>query len=63
MVLPAESTALYRSHAEDDDLVVAAKGFLQLAIGQAGRIQPRVINVDGHPPYPAQLKIGSETLE
>src|SRR5688500_2142395 len=30
---------------------VAAKGFLQLAIAQAGRIQPRVINVDGHPAY------------
>jgi IS6 family transposase len=29
----------------------AAKSFLQLAIAQAGRIQPRVINVDGHPAY------------
>src|SRR5919107_2419728 len=34
---------------------VAAKGFLQLAIAQAGRIQPRVINVDGHPAYPAAV--------
>jgi transposase-like protein len=34
---------------------VAAKGFLQLAIGQAGGIQPRVINVDGHPPYPSAI--------
>ena len=31
---------------------VAAKGFLRLAIGQAGRVQPRVINVDGHSAYP-----------
>jgi IS6 family transposase len=34
---------------------VAAKGFLQLAMTQAGRIQPRVINVDGHPAYPAAV--------
>lgn len=34
---------------------VAAKGFLQLAIAQAGRIQPRVINVGGHPAYPAAV--------
>jgi transposase-like protein len=27
---------------------LAAKGFLQLAIAQAGRIQPRAINVGGH---------------
>ena len=27
----------------------AARVFLQLAVAQAGRIQPRVINVDGHP--------------
>jgi transposase, IS6 family len=26
---------------------IAVKSFLQLAIGQAGRIQPRVIHVDG----------------
>ena len=34
---------------------VAAKGFLQLAIAQAGHIHPRVINVDGHPAYPAAV--------
>src|SRR3712207_2329939 len=34
---------------------VAAKAFLQLAIAQAGPIQPRVINVDGHPAYPAAV--------
>jgi transposase-like protein len=34
---------------------VAAKAFLQLAIAQAGRIQPRVINVDGHAAYPAAV--------
>lgn len=34
---------------------VAARGLLQLAIAQAGRIQPRVINVDGHPAYPAAV--------
>ena len=34
---------------------VAAKGFLRLAIGQAGRIQPRVINVDGHSAYPCAV--------
>ena len=34
---------------------VAAKGFLQLAIAQAGRVQPRVINVDGHPAYPVAV--------
>jgi transposase-like protein len=34
----------------------AAKSFLQLAITQAGRIQPRVINVDGHPAYPAAIE-------
>jgi len=35
---------------------IAAKAFLQLAIAQAGRIHPRVINVDGHPAYPAAVK-------
>jgi transposase, IS6 family len=35
--------------------VIGAKGFLQLAIAQAGRMQPRVINVDGHPAYPAAV--------
>ena len=34
---------------------IAGKGFLQLAIAQAGRIQPRVINIDGHPAYPAAV--------
>jgi len=34
---------------------VAAKGFLQLAIAQAGRVPPRVINVDGHAAYPAAI--------
>lgn len=32
---------------------IAAKGFLQLAL--SGRIRPRVINVDGHPAYPAVI--------
>jgi transposase-like protein len=42
---------------------VAAKSFLQLASAQAGRIHPRVINVDGHPAYPvavAELKSSGE---
>jgi len=34
---------------------VAARAFLQLAVAQAGRIQPRVINVDGHPAYAAAI--------
>jgi transposase-like protein len=34
----------------------AAKSFLQLAIAQARRTQPCVINVDGHPAYPAALE-------
>jgi IS6 family transposase len=34
---------------------VAAKSFLQLAIGQAGDVHPRIINVDGHPAYPAAM--------
>jgi transposase, IS6 family len=41
----------------------AAKSFLQLAIAQSGRIQPRVIDVDGHPAYPLaveQLKDSGE---
>ena len=33
----------------------AAKSFLQLAIAQAGDVHPRVINVDGHPAYPAAM--------
>ena len=32
--------------------LVAARAFLQLPVAQAGRIQPRLINVDGHPAYP-----------
>ena len=32
---------------------IAAKGFLQLALWQAGQFRPRVINVDGHPAYPS----------
>jgi transposase, IS6 family len=35
---------------------LAAKSFLQLAIEQAGRIQPRVINVDAHPAYPVDVE-------
>ena len=35
--------------------LVAAKGFLQLAVAQAGTRRPRVINVDGHPAYPAAI--------
>src|SRR5919107_1534416 len=34
----------------------AAKAFLQLVLAQAGRIQPRVINVDGHPAYPVAIE-------
>jgi IS6 family transposase len=34
---------------------LAAKGFLQLALAQAGDVRPRVINVDGHPAYPAAI--------
>jgi transposase-like protein len=34
----------------------AAKGFLQLALWQAGRFRPRVINVDGHPAYPSAIE-------
>jgi IS6 family transposase len=35
--------------------LIAAKSFLQLAVSHAGRVQPRVINVDGHPAYPAAV--------
>ena len=28
-----------------------AKYFLQLALGRVGKVQPRVVNVDGHPAY------------
>ena len=34
----------------------AARAFLQLAVTQAGRVQPRVINVDGHPAYRAAIE-------
>ncbi len=34
--------------------LVAAKGFLRLAVVQAN-YRPRVINVDGHPAYPAAI--------
>ena len=35
--------------------LIAAKSFLQLAVSHTGTIQPRVINVDGHPGYPAAV--------
>src|SRR5215831_9787055 len=35
---------------------IGAKGFLQLALWQAGRFRPRVINVDGHPAYPPAIE-------
>jgi transposase-like protein len=35
--------------------LLAAKAFLQLALGQARHVQPRVINVDGHPAYPVAI--------
>jgi IS6 family transposase len=34
---------------------VAAKYFLQLALWRVGHLQPRVINVDGHPAYPSVI--------
>ena len=34
---------------------VAAKHFLQLALGRTGPIRPRVVNVDGHPAYPQAI--------
>jgi transposase, IS6 family len=34
--------------------LIAAKGFLQRAFS-AGRIRPRVINVDGHPVYASAI--------
>ena len=34
--------------------LIAAKGFLQLALG-ANQIRPRVINVDGHPAYASAI--------
>jgi transposase, IS6 family len=35
--------------------LIAAKGFLQLALG-ATQIRPRVINVDGHPAYASAIE-------
>jgi transposase, IS6 family len=35
---------------------IAAKGFLQLALWQAGQFRPRVINVDGHSAYPSAIE-------
>jgi transposase-like protein len=34
---------------------VAAKHFLQLALGRVRHLRPRVINVDGHPAYPSVI--------
>ena len=34
--------------------LIAAKGFLRLAVN-AGRVRPRVINVDGHPAYASAI--------
>ncbi len=42
---------------------IAAKSFLQLALGSAGQIRPRVINVDGHPAYPAVIEELKQTGE
>jgi transposase, IS6 family len=42
---------------------IGAKHFLRWALGRAGQIRPRVINVDGHPAYPpviADLKRAGE---
>jgi IS6 family transposase len=65
-------TALYRAIDSAGDTIdfllslnrdlIAAKGFLQLALS-AGKIRPRVINVDGHPAYAsaiAELKQAGE---
>jgi len=35
--------------------LIAAKGFLQLALWPAGQFRPRVIDVDGHPAYPSAI--------
>jgi IS6 family transposase len=34
---------------------VAAKHFLQLALGRVRHLRPRVVNVDGHPAYPSVI--------
>ena len=36
--------------------VIAAKGLILLAMWQAGRFRPRVINVEGHPAYPSAIE-------
>jgi transposase-like protein len=36
--------------------LIAAKGFLQLALWQVAQFRPRVINVDGHPAYPSAIE-------
>lgn len=36
--------------------LIAAKGFIQLALWQVGQFRPRVINVDGHPAYPSAIE-------
>jgi len=36
--------------------LIAAKGFLQLALRQVGQFRPRVINVDGHPAYRSAIE-------
>jgi transposase-like protein len=66
-------TYLYRAIDSDGNTIdfllspyrdtLAAKSFLQLAIAQAGRIQPRVINVGRQQAYPVaveQLKVSGE---
>jgi IS6 family transposase len=40
---------------------IAATAFLRLALGRAGQVRPRVINVDGHPAYPATIEELKET--
>jgi IS6 family transposase len=42
---------------------IAAKGLLRLALGRAGQVRPRVINVDGHPAYPSTIEELKETGE
>ena len=40
---------------------VAAKHFLQLALGRVRHLRPRVINVDGHPAYPSVIAEWKQT--
>jgi IS6 family transposase len=42
---------------------IAAKHFLQLALSRVGYLRPRVINVDGHPPYPSVITELKQTGE